>query len=581
MLATAVIGLREGLEAALIVGIIAAFLRQNGRADALRAMWLGVGAAVLICLAVGVALQAVNTALPQRQQEMLECIVAGIAVLMVSYMVLWMRNHSRGLKAELQAAAGGALARGSATALVVMAFLAVFREGFETAVFLLAAFQSSLSAVQAVIGAVLGIGVALLLGYLLYRGGVRLNLAKFFKITGVVLVLVAGGLVMSTLRAAYEAGWITIGQQTALRLGSVVRPGSVVESLLTGVLGIRSTIPVIELTAYLLFVIPMLAVVVWPPKRLPAPSRIRLIQLVVGAVAILAAAALAVFTPAAATASSARVVGQLGGSISTGINPDTGADLAGTRLTGAATVSVRGGQHPTEATITVTGGLALDGTSTLTLVGHRQLAGGLDAIEYQGSAITSALTGSQATTAGLPAALTGRQATALAGGRLPVGLRGRSTDTFAAGYTDTAQPTVLVDSRTGTVLGLDLTAGRTITLQPAGGDPVPAGRLLSATLATDSAVIAGQSRLVQQSLDAADRHQLLGQVFPALLGLFGLVVLAFAARPRRRTTPGNAGPTEPVDQPSPQLVPTAAMSGTAIDAGSIGPRNHPTRSETE
>src|SRR5664279_2069851 len=191
MLATLVIGLREGLEASLIVGIIAAFLKQSNRPDALRAVWAGVGAAVAVCLAVGIGLQAVSSGLPQRQQEMLECVVAAIAVAMITYMVLWMRAHSRGLKADLQNAAGSALARGSAAALVVMAFL------------------STVSPVQAAIGVVLGIALAVGLGYLIYRGGVRLNLSRFFRITGVVLVLVAAGLVMSTLRAAYEVGWLT------------------------------------------------------------------------------------------------------------------------------------------------------------------------------------------------------------------------------------------------------------------------------------------------------------------------------------------------------------------------------------
>src|SRR6478672_7554049 len=236
MLATFVIGLREGLEASLIVGIIAAFLRQSNRTDALRKVWLGVAAAVLLCLAVGVGLQLLNGALPQRQQEMLECVVAAIAVVMISYMVLWMRAHSRDLRSDLQNAAGSALARGSAGALVAMAFLAVIREGFETAVFLLAAFQSALSPLEAAIGVVLGVGVAVALGYLVYRGGVRLNLSRFFRITGVVL---------STLRAAYEAGWLTVGQQTIIDLSAIARPGSVQESLLTGMLGIRSSLPMV------------------------------------------------------------------------------------------------------------------------------------------------------------------------------------------------------------------------------------------------------------------------------------------------------------------------------------------------
>src|ERR1700712_391651 len=98
MLATFVIGLREGLEAALIVGIIAAFLKQSGRPDALRRMWAGVALAVVLCLGVGLALQAVNSKLPQRQQEMLECVVAAIPMELASYMVLWLRKLSRILK---------------------------------------------------------------------------------------------------------------------------------------------------------------------------------------------------------------------------------------------------------------------------------------------------------------------------------------------------------------------------------------------------------------------------------------------------------------------------------------------------
>ncbi len=321
MLATFVIGLREGLEAALIVGIIAAFLKQSGRPDALRKMWLGVVVAVLLCLAVGVVLQSVNSSLPQRQQEMLECIVAGIAVVMVSYMVLWMRKHSRSLKSDLQTAAGGALAAGSATALVVMAFLAVFREGFETAVFLLAAFQSAVSPTLAAAGALLGIVIAVGLGYLIYRGGVRLNLSRFFRITGVVLVFVAAGLVMSTLRAAYEAGWLVVGQQHAVSLTVIARPGTVQESLLTGVLGIRSSMPVIEVVAYFLYLIPMLAVVLWPAKRALTGRRLGQVLVGTAAVALVLAAGLFAFAPAAPQASTATLQVR---SSTTGTDPDTG-----------------------------------------------------------------------------------------------------------------------------------------------------------------------------------------------------------------------------------------------------------------
>src|ERR1700733_10988584 len=172
MLPTFVIGLREGLEAALIVGIVAAFLRQRGRLDLLRLAFLGVGAAVALWLAIGIALDVISHDLPQRQQEGLETVIGAVAVVMVTYMVVWMRRHSRDLKGDLESAAGSALASGSAKALVAMAFLAVLREGFETAVFLLATFHASGNATLSWLGALLGILLALVprLTYL-KRGG--------------------------------------------------------------------------------------------------------------------------------------------------------------------------------------------------------------------------------------------------------------------------------------------------------------------------------------------------------------------------------------------------------------------------
>jgi high-affinity iron transporter len=239
VLPTFVIGLREGLEAALIVGIIAAFLARQGRRDALRQVWIGVGAAVGICLSIGFGLDALERNLPQRQQEGLETIVGLVAVAMVTWMIFWMRKNARHLKGNLEGSAGSALARGSARALVLMAFLAVFREGLETAVFLLSVFQSSTNTAAASLGAVLGIALAIALGYGIYKGGVRLNLQKFFTATGVVLVVVAGGLLMTAMHTAHEAGWINIGQATVADLSWLGTPGTAQAALLTSVLGIQ------------------------------------------------------------------------------------------------------------------------------------------------------------------------------------------------------------------------------------------------------------------------------------------------------------------------------------------------------
>jgi high-affinity iron transporter len=263
---TLVITLREGVEASLIVGIVAAFLVKQGRRDALGSMWLGVGLAVAICVSVAVALRVIGDELPQREQEGLETIVGVIAVGMISYMIIWMRRHARGLKAQLEGHAAEALAVGSATALVGMAFLAVLREGFETAVFLLAAFQDTSDTAAAGAGAVIGLIAAVGLGLAIYFGGVRINLSRFFRITGFVLVLVAAGLLATAAHTAHEAGWINSMQAQALDLTWLVQPGTVTGSLLTGMLGLQPQPTEIEVLVYLLYAIPMGLYVVWPDR---------------------------------------------------------------------------------------------------------------------------------------------------------------------------------------------------------------------------------------------------------------------------------------------------------------------------
>ncbi len=266
MIPTFVITLREGVEAALIVGIIAAFLVKEGRRDALRQMWLGVAIAVTICVGVAVVLEIVGQDLPQKQQEGLETVISLIAVMAVTYMIVWMRRNARGIKATLEGEAASALAAGSTLALVGMAFLAVLREGLETSVFLLAAFQNSADTTAAGSGAVLGLLAAVAIGLGLYRGGVRINLTKFFKITGAVLVFVAAGLLATAAHTAHEAGWVNGLQSQAVDLSWLVQPGTISGSLLTGMLGLQPHPTVIEASLYVLYAAPMLLYVLWPDR---------------------------------------------------------------------------------------------------------------------------------------------------------------------------------------------------------------------------------------------------------------------------------------------------------------------------
>jgi high-affinity iron transporter len=277
MIPTFVIALREGVEASLIIGIIAAFLVKEGRRDTLRQMWVGVGIAVALCLAVAVVLRVVKQDLPESGQASLETVVGLVAVAAVSYMIVWMRRHARGIKAALEDSAAGALAAGSTTALVAMAFLAVLREGFETSAFLLAAFQDATDTTAAGAGAVLGLVAAVAIGIGLYRGGVRINLARFFRITGLVLVFVAAGLLATAVHTAHEAGWFNGLQGQALNLSWLVQPGTISGSLLTGMLGLQPKPTVGEALVYAIYAAPMALYVLWPDRlrlrRAPARRR--------------------------------------------------------------------------------------------------------------------------------------------------------------------------------------------------------------------------------------------------------------------------------------------------------------------
>jgi high-affinity iron transporter len=334
VLTTFVIALREGLEASLIVGIIAAFLRRQGRPDALRAMWFGVALAIVLCLAVAVVLRVVDNELPHRGQEGLETVVALVAAGMVTYMIVWMTEHARDLRGQLQQGAAGALAQGSMWALVAMAFFAVLREGFETSVFLLAAFNDATDPAAAGFGVLLGIVCALVLGYGIYRGGVRLNLSRFFRVTGVVLVLVAAGLVASALHTGAEAGWVVGGQSQALDLSAIVRPGTVWESLITGILGIPAKPTVIEVVGWVLYAVPMLVILLAPDAVRP-----RLRASVAGAAVVAAPIVLFAGTFGGEEGTSAASTGGAHKTVNVGIS-DAGCEPGNLKLSSGPTTFV-------------------------------------------------------------------------------------------------------------------------------------------------------------------------------------------------------------------------------------------------
>lgn len=202
MLQTFVVALREGLEASLIVGILVAYLVKSGRTHLLRSLWTGVFAAIGLSLAFGAVLTFTSASLSKEGEELFAGVTGIIAVSLVTWMVFWMKRTARFMKLELEQKASAAVGAGT---LAFAAFTAVAREGLETSLFLYANFKSS-NAVASTFGLILGLAVAVGLGYGIYRGAIRFNLATFFKVSGVALILVAANVLEYSLHELHEVG---------------------------------------------------------------------------------------------------------------------------------------------------------------------------------------------------------------------------------------------------------------------------------------------------------------------------------------------------------------------------------------
>ena len=275
MVANFLIGLREGLEAALVVTILIAYLVKTHRQHLLPRIWLGVGVAVVVSLGFGALLTFGPKGLTFTAQEAIGGSLSIVAVALVTWMIFWMARTARALSGELRSAVDRAV-DGTAWSLTLVAMLAVGREGLETAIFLWAATQaaagSSGSTAEPLVGAVLGLALAVVLGYLIYRGAVKINLSRFFTWTGVFLIFVAAGVLSYGVHDLQEAGVLPGLNTLAFDVSHVIPPTSWYGTVLKGIFNFSPATTVLEAVVWLCYVVPVLGVFVAQARHRAAPS---------------------------------------------------------------------------------------------------------------------------------------------------------------------------------------------------------------------------------------------------------------------------------------------------------------------
>jgi high-affinity iron transporter len=270
------IGLREGLEATLVVSILIAFLVKSDRRDRLGPVWAGVGVAVALSVGFGAVLFYVSDVLSFEQRELFEAVTSIVAVCFVTWMIFWMRRFARRLAGELRSKLEHAITLGT-TAVVAMAFFAVVREGLETATLFFAAAQGASTTVGPLLGIGAGLATALVIGWLLYLSAVRINLSVFFTWTGLLLILVAAGILKYGVHDLQEAGVLPGLNTFAFDISGWYDPTAWYAALLGGMFNVTPAPTVWETVAWLGYALPVLVAFLVPsrhsePAAAPAPQ---------------------------------------------------------------------------------------------------------------------------------------------------------------------------------------------------------------------------------------------------------------------------------------------------------------------
>jgi High-affinity Fe2+/Pb2+ permease len=267
--ASYLIGLREGLEAALVVSILVAFLVKSDRRDRLGHVWTGVGIAVALSVAFGALLTFTAAHLEYEHQELFEAVTSLLATGFVTWMIFWMRGAARSIGGELRARLGEAVAVGS-TAVVVVAFLAVAREGLETALLFFASAQGAATTAAPLIGISLGVLTAIALAWGIYASAIRINLGVFFTWTGLLLILVAAGILKYAVHDLQEAGVLPGLNTLAFDISGALPPDAWYSALLAGMFNITAQPSVLEVVAWAAYAVPVLTLFLLPGRARPA-----------------------------------------------------------------------------------------------------------------------------------------------------------------------------------------------------------------------------------------------------------------------------------------------------------------------
>ena len=271
-----VTGLREGVEAALIVSIVLAYLVRSGRGDQAGRIWLGTGLAVALSLAIGIVLFNTVGSFEEPYEQVFEGATMLAAAAVVTWMLLWMRRQASSVKGELQAAVDRAVAGGASWGLALLAFTAVIREGLETSLFLVGqATSNRLEAAWILLGALVGLVIAAGLGYGFYRGSRRLNLGSFFRWTGIALVFIAAGLLSHAIHEFIEIGALGSGPwtATAFDISGVLSHDDGIGAFLRALFGYSASPEILTLAVHLTYVVAILALYLRPVQRMAPPSQ--------------------------------------------------------------------------------------------------------------------------------------------------------------------------------------------------------------------------------------------------------------------------------------------------------------------